>query len=142
MRIASLIVAAALTAPAFVPAAAQDAGRYTLERTDEGYVRMDRRSGEMSLCQERDGQLICRLAADERSALQAEVDRLQSELDRLEERVDALEGGPAAALSEEDEFEQALTFMERFFRRFMDIVKDLERDFGGEEAEPGTPQRT
>lgn len=146
MRLVSLTAAAAFAAFACIPASAQDAERYTLEKTPDGYVRMDRRSGEMSICRETTGQLVCKLAADERSALQDEIERLQSELDALDKRVTSLEAAPRTALEgelpDEQTFDQALGLMERFFRRFMGIVKDLERDFNDPEPEPGTPQKT
>lgn len=111
-------------------AGAQEAdSRYTLEKTADGYVRMDNRTGEMSICTTRDGQLLCRLAADERDAWQEEVERLTRRLDDVERRLGAVEKqGVASELPSEDEFEKSLTMMERFMRRFMDIVKDLDAD--------------
>ena len=93
MRIAGL---AALVLGATVPGSlAQDADtRYTLEKTPDGYVRMDTRTGEMSLCTERAGQLVCRIAADERSAWQDELDRVTRRLDEVEKRLGALEASP------------------------------------------------
>lgn len=135
---ASLALGAALGAPAI---AQQD--RYALEKSGDGYVRMDKRTGEMSICKESGGQLVCRMAADDRRAFEDEVDLLRGRVERLEERLTALEKAPAvpdAALPSESEFERTLGYMERFFRRFMDIVKDFERDFSGEK-EP-EPQRT
>lgn len=146
MRKIRLTAAAAFAALAYAPASAQDVERYTLEKTPDGYVRMDRLSGEMSICRETTGQLVCKLAADERSALQDEIERVRSELDALEKRMTALEGAARTALDtglpDERTFDQALGLMERFFRRFMGVVKDLERDFSDPEPEPGTPQKT
>lgn len=146
MRIATLTGAAAIAGLFLAPAAAQEAERYTLEKTENGYVRMDNRSGAMSICEERAGQLVCRLAADERIAHGEEVERLQAELEALEKRVAALENRPQAALEnelpDEQTFDQALGLMEQFFRRFMGIIKDLERDFNEPEPDVGTPQRT
>ncbi|SMH38812.1 hypothetical protein [Mesorhizobium australicum] len=143
MRIARL---AAFALAATIPAAvAQEAEtRYTLEKTPDGYVRMDNRTGEMSVCTERAGQLVCRLAADERSAWQGEIDRLTRRLDEVEKRLGALEGSPTpqTALPSEEQFEQSLTFMERFFRRFIDIVKDLEAETDTAKPEAPSPQKT
>lgn len=143
MRIARL---AAFALAATIPAAvAQEAEtRYTLERTPDGYVRMDTRTGEMSVCTERTGQLVCRLAADERSAWQDEIDRLTRRLDEMEKHLGALEGSPTpqTALPSEEQFERSLTFMERFFRRFIDIVKDLEAETDTAKPEAPSPQKT
>lgn len=143
MRIAGL---AAFALAAAVPGAvAQEAEtRYTLEKTPDGYVRMDTRTGEMSVCMERTGQLVCRLAADERSVWQDEIDRLARRLDEVEKRLGALEGprAPQTVLPSEEQFEQSLTFMERFFRRFIDIVKDLEAETDTAKPEAPSPQKT
>lgn len=134
------IALATMGAPAFATGAlAQDAERYQLERTDQGYVRMDTRTGEMSICEERSGQLVCRLAADERAAFQDEIDRLNGSLSALEDRVTALEKAPALpGLPTEEEFDKTMTYMQRFFRGFMDIVKELD----GEKEPPVTQQKT
>jgi hypothetical protein len=116
-----------------MPALAQDMARYSLEKTDDGYVRMDRESGEMSVCKETEGQLVCRLAADETSNA-----ALARRLEALERKVEALEGNSAKSLNvlpSEEEFDKTLSMMERFFRRFMGVVKDLE-------SEEAAPQKT
>ncbi|ODT08927.1 MAG: hypothetical protein ABS58_00165 [Mesorhizobium sp. SCN 65-20] len=114
------------------PALAAETQRFQMEKTDNGYVRMDTQTGEMSICEERSGQLVCKLAADERSALQDEIGRLQTELKAIEERVVKLEGSLTAKLEStlptEEEFEKTMGYMERFFRSFMGIVKDFEKE--------------
>lgn len=93
----------------------------------------------MSICEERAGQLVCKLAADERAAFQDEIDRLQTKLTGMEGRLVALENNPILKpqnlLPTEEEFQRSLGYMERFFRKFMDIVKDLDK-------EKGEPQKT
>ncbi|MEO5321741.1 hypothetical protein PV773_00300 [Mesorhizobium sp. CC13] len=125
-------------------ASAAEAQRYQMEKTEKGYVRMDTRTGEMSICEDRDGQLVCKLAADERSALQDEIDRLQTELKDLDQRVVKLEGSLAqkfeSTLPSEEEFEKTMGYMERFFRSFLGIVKDFENEKTGQPAP--APDRT
>lgn len=143
MRIAGL---AALVLAATVPGSlAQDTEtRYSLEKTADGYVRMDTRTGEMSLCTERAGQLVCRIAADERSAWQNELDRVTRRLDEVEKRLGALEASPPVqdALPTEEQFEQSLSFMERFFRRFIDIAKDLDEESSSPKTNVPPPGKT
>jgi hypothetical protein len=118
-----------------IPAFAEDTIRYALEKTADGYVRMDKQSGEMSICKEADGQLVCRLAADERSAYESTTSSLAKRLDALERKVAALEGIASKspnALPSDEEFDKTLSMMERFVRRFMGVVKELE----GDEAKP------
>lgn len=132
------LVAAGLPVLASV-ASAGEHQRYELRETDNGYVRLDTSTGEMSICEQRGSQLVCRMAADERMALQDEIDRLNESLRALEERVAALEKAPpVAVLPSEEQFDRTLGYMQRFFRGFMDIMKEYDRD-----QEPSaTPQRT
>ena len=45
---------------------AAETERYRMEKSTTGYVRIDTETGEMSICEERTGQLVCKVAADER----------------------------------------------------------------------------
>ena len=132
-----LVLATVLAALAST-ASAQETERYRLERTDSGYVRMDTTTGEMSLCEERAGQLVCKLAADERAAFQDEVDRMRGDIKALDERIAKLEK-PGLPLMSDEDFERSMGYMEKFFRSFMGIVKEL----GEEKAAPTpAPQKT
>ena len=131
----SIIIGAAVALT--LPAAAQEAERYSLQKTENGYVRMDNRTGAMSICTEQSAQLVCRPAADERDALQDDIAALQDKLATIEARVASLEASKtplSEQLPDEAEFEKTMTYMERFFRRFMGIVKDFE---AGEGKVPG-----
>lgn len=137
MRHGTLLAFAALAALAASPSLAQEVERYQIERTGDGYVRLDTTTGRMTLCQERGGQLVCRMAVEERTAYEGQFDELQARIDALEGRITALESGrPAAGLPSEEEFEQTLGYMERFFHRFLGIVQDLDRQYGRGEPEP------
>lgn len=116
MRLAILLSAIVLTAPA----AAQEA-RYQLERTETGYARIDTATGEVSTCTQSGAQLVCRMAADERSALEEQVAA-------LEDRVAALEARPAGAggLPSDEEVDRAIGLMERFMRGFVGVVRELD----------------
>ncbi|WP_265516435.1 hypothetical protein [Nitratireductor luteus] len=122
---------------------AQTGQRFQLERAEDGYVRMDTQTGAISICKDRSGQIVCTLAADERAAYENDLDALRGRVASLEARVEALERGSAGRessdLPSEEEFEQTLSLMERFFRRFMDIVKGLEEEnqTGDRPPEPG-----
>jgi len=144
MRLQHLAVPAALACLMAASAQAQDAGRYRLEKSADGYVRMDTQTGAMSKCEERGDQLVCRLAADERTAFQDEIDRLQSSMKALDARVVTLENSLSARLESklpsEEEFNKTMSYMQRFVRGFMDIVKDMNKDDSGP-AKP-LPQKT
>ncbi|MEW9808640.1 hypothetical protein ABUE31_21830 [Mesorhizobium sp. ZMM04-5] len=115
-------------------AASAETDRYRLEKTPEGYVRLDTSTGAMSICTQRQDELVCRMAADERTAMQDEIERLQAGVKSLEDRVARLERAPAAqaqsSLPTEEDFNRTMGYMERFFRSFMGIVRDFEAEQG------------
>ena len=140
-----------LLLPLLAGASAAEPDRYRLEKTPNGYVRMDTRTGEMSICQEKWGELVCRMAADERTAVHDEMERLQTELKALddqlatvkalEDRVTKLENSVTAKIEQslptEEDFNKTMSYMERFFRSFMGIVRDFENE-NSKPAVPGT----
>lgn len=143
-----LLLAPALALATCIPtASAQEPGaaqgeRYRLERSANGYVRMDTATGAISLCREEAGRLACAPAAEAEPADEASRDataaRLMARIEVLERRIAALEaGGAAPGLPSETEFEQTLSYMERFFQRFMGIVRDFDRQPGGADKTPG-----
>ncbi|RUW48029.1 hypothetical protein EOA32_27005 [Mesorhizobium sp. M1A.F.Ca.ET.072.01.1.1] len=145
MRLQHILIPAALCSLVAASAYSEETDRYRLEKSANGYVRMDTQTGAMSICEERSGQLVCKLAADERSAFQDEIDRLQSTVKALDERVAKLENSLSARLESqlpnEEDFNKTMSYMERFFRSFMDIVKDIDRQEGDGGTKP-SPQKT
>jgi hypothetical protein len=124
---------AAFLLPLGVFAAEPDASRFQLERSGDHFVRLDRQTGAMSLCEEKDGALVCRMAADERAAY-------EDELDRLSARVTALENKSIVnkALPSDAEIDRSIGIMERWMRSFMGIVKE----FQSEDQGNSLPQKT
>ncbi|HEY4191137.1 MAG TPA: hypothetical protein VGM46_00685 [Mesorhizobium sp.] len=141
MQLQHLIVSASFFSLFAMPALAEDAGRYRLEKSTDGYIRMDTQTGAMSRCEDRAGQLVCRMAADERSAYQNEIDDLQDSVKALDARVGKLENSLSARLESklpsEEEFNKTMSYMERFMRGFMGIVKDMDKN--GDNTAPAKP---
>jgi hypothetical protein len=51
--------------------------RFAYHKIDDGYLRLDLRSGEVATCRPHSGGWTCALAAEERTALENEIARLQ-----------------------------------------------------------------
>lgn len=125
-----LFAALALTAVSF-PAGAQDQAdaRFQLERRGDDIIRLDRRTGTISTCTERNGSLDCRASADERAALQEEIDRLAAEVDRLKGgtgNADTSDGKSVTLkLPSEQEINGALDFLREWGQRAVDAVRAL-----------------
>lgn len=86
----------ALTAPLRAQNAQpeHDDSRYTFHRAAGGFLRLDGRSGQVSVCNRRRGAWQCQAVVDERLALQSEIARLQTENSELKKQL--LARDPAA----------------------------------------------
>ncbi|MBX4955008.1 hypothetical protein [Rhizobium lentis] len=132
MKVLVLTLAIGLL-PLAAAATDADASRFQLERSGDHFVRLDRQTGAMSICQDKDGALVCRMAADERAAY-------EDELDRLSQRVTKLEQGGLIqrALPSDAEIDRSISIMERMMKSFMGMVKELQSE---DKANP-LPQKT
>jgi hypothetical protein len=145
IRTALAIVAfvSTLTAPAFAQDKPDSAdGRFTLHRTDEGFLRLDGRSGQVSLCLKRSAGWECQAVPDERSALEGEIARLQADNAQLKRELLAhnlpLPGGsrPDATGREEErlqlpsdaELNRMMTFMEKVWKRMVEMIVTTQKD--------------
>ncbi|MGD9836441.1 MAG: hypothetical protein AB7F72_01010 [Afipia sp.] len=61
-------------------------GRYTLSPVTDGFLRLNTRNGEVSICTNKSG-WTCRLVPDERAALDTEIGRLQSDNKQLRDQL-------------------------------------------------------
>lgn len=129
------------------------ANRYTLERVDDNFVRLDKQTGQMSICKFSNENLICRIAADDRDALINEISNLQNRIDNLDKKLKATfddgtnlrERQNAIPKNQEElsqnekilekNFESALKYSNKIMRRFFDVMKELRLDFKDEKFE-------
>jgi len=115
--------------------------RYTLEKSESGFVRLDRQTGAVTLCTEADGTLTCRMAADERAAYDEDLARLEKRVEALEKQI--ADGTPARSgeLPSDAEIDRSIGIMERFMRAFFGLVQEFQGE--QQEKQPGTvPDRT
>jgi hypothetical protein len=143
---AMAILAAALLAGA---AAAQtvpgelDDPRFTFNRVEDGFLRLDGRTGAVSLCSRDSAGWACRAVADERSALEGEIARLQGENARLKKDLIAknlplpgtAEGerrgqpeAPRLQLPSDADINRVVTFMEKVWRRLVEMIVSVQKD--------------
>jgi len=156
----SLLVAVACVA-GLVPAVAAETpdtenGRYTLQPSGDGMVRLDTRTGSVSNCSNSAAGWACYVVPDERAALDAEIGRLQAENVKLKEQLasreppaapgkieDALpksDKAPSAAegqrkieipLPSDQDMDRVMSFLERAWRRLIDIASRVQKDASG-----------
>jgi hypothetical protein len=103
---------------------ASENGRYSMTPSGSGFLRLDTRTGAVSLCTVNGGNAECRAAADDRAALESEIDRLAKRNAELETRTVPTPRGGSRLLPDDQEAQRALDFAEQFMRRMMRIMRD------------------
>ncbi len=109
------------TAPPPPPGPAN--GRFTMTPVANGFLRLDTRTGAVSLCTVASGQAECRASADERAALEKEIGRLSKENAALKAQI-AKNGGEG---QDERRFDRALDRMEKFMRRMIQLFRHSDK---------------
>lgn len=118
------------------------ANRYVMEKAENGFVRLDTVTGEMSLCTQIAEQLVCKLTADERRAFEETLSELSDRVSALEQRTGASPPRkPGSGLPDDAELDQALNAMEKMMRGFFKMVEELREDLGDARSrDPGSSQ--
>jgi hypothetical protein len=134
-------------APAMPPAAApttpsdgEDA-RFTFTKVENGYLRLDVRTGQVALCSRRQVGWACQLLPDDRLVLEGEIARLQTENGALKKELlsnglrlpSGVSAPPPQAKIEEpksprSDLHRALGMIEGLWRRLVDLIADWQRD--------------
>jgi hypothetical protein len=149
IRIGPLGLAVAAAALLCGPAAAQSAqpesedSRFSFFHADGGYLRLDGRTGQVSLCTRRQAGWLCQAVPEERAALEAELARLQAQNAALKKEVLAhdlpLPGGvagdapPAAGPSPgaDRAGSQIMSVLGDAWRRLVAMITSVQRDLLG-----------
>ncbi len=123
--------------------------RFSFHRVDDGFLRLDSRTGEVASCGRRGGAWTCLLVPDERAAVDGEIARLQGENARLKSAL--LDHGvalpqavlpqatppapvppqtvpPTAEPGRRDDVDRVLTLVERMWRRLVELMNGIQRD--------------
>ncbi len=126
-------------------------GRYSMTATDNGMLRLDTQTGAVSLCAGTAGHWVCRSIADDRLALENEIDRLSNENQRLKAELEQrqkeakpdvpyeakpdvtpeVQPEPDALGSwrpSDEDIEEFMTFFEKIMNRFKQIAESMKDD--------------
>jgi hypothetical protein len=131
-------------------------GRYALQPSGDGMVRLDTRTGTISNCSNSASGWACYAVPDERAALDAEIGRLQAENEKLkaqlaareqatvpgkiEEALPKSDKAPGAAdgqrkieipLPSDQDMDRVMSFLERAWRRLIDMANRVQKDVSG-----------
>jgi hypothetical protein len=133
-------------------------GRYTLSPAGAGaMIRLDTRTGTVSNCNNSGAGWACYAVPDERTAMDAEIGRLQAENEKLKAQL-ATRDGPADSktsealpksdkraepkiadggrkieipLPSDQDMDRLMSFVERAWRRLVDIANRMQKDVSG-----------
>jgi hypothetical protein len=116
--------------------------RYTFSRVQDGYVRLDNRTGKVSFCSKRAVGWACQVVPEDRGAYENEIARLQEENAALKkdlltrglspgdvkpEPPPAQSGNGAFKLPKDVNFERMRTFAEKLWGRLVDMIAKLQK---------------
>src|SRR5262245_39469348 len=82
-----VLFASALLAPLAAAAPENTDARYSFNQVDGGYLRLDGRTGQVSLCSRHSIGWTCQTVPDERAVLENEIARLQGENAALKQKL-------------------------------------------------------
>jgi hypothetical protein len=115
--------------------------RYVFHRVQDGFVRLDTRTGQAALCSRRAVGWACQAMPEDRAALEGEIARLQGENAALKKemlaRGLALPGGTTADPPAPDrdlkrpnaaELDRMVAFLEKAWRRLVEMMGNLQKD--------------
>jgi hypothetical protein len=120
-----------------------DDKRYTFNRVDEGYLRLDGRTGQVSICAQRPAGWVCQAVPDERAALEAEIARLQAENAAVKKELIARNlplpesvkpdapanpDQPRLQLPNDADLNRVMNFVEKVWRRLLDMMATVHKD--------------
>jgi hypothetical protein len=117
--------------------------RFTFSRVNDGYVRLDNRTGQVSFCGKRAVGWTCQLAPEDRGVLENEITRLQEENASLKKELLAhgmplpgsMKGEPPVARNErpfslpsDPNIDRMKVMVEQAWRRLVDMISALQKD--------------
>lgn len=129
-------------------AAPEAPARFSFNRVDGGFLRLDSVTGQVALCSQRDAGWTCQAVPEDRAALDSEIARLQDRVTALQSEIAALRAPPAPPrppadlvprgegdaktgalkLPTDDDIKWARAAIERLWRHFVDMVADFQKD--------------
>jgi hypothetical protein len=127
-----------------LPPAADGDGRFTFNRVQDGFLRFDSRSGQVSLCNRRTAGWACEAVPEERTAMESEIAKLQADNAALKKELasrgltlpDSVKAEPAPPkgpnleirLPSNKDIERAMEYLEKVWRGVVDAITAAQKE--------------
>jgi hypothetical protein len=122
------------TASAQEPAPPNGPSRYSFNRVNDEFLRLDNQTGQVTVCRAHAVGWGCEAVPEDRAALDKEIGRLQNEVSELKDQVAALKA-PADKSSElklkmpsKEDLARARVFIEDTWRNMVDMISTMQKD--------------
>lgn len=137
LRILSIAFAMAIVC---ADASAQDnapsggASRYSFNRVNDEFLRLDNQTGQVTLCNARTVGWACEVVPEDRAALDKEIGRLQNEVSALKRELAALKaptdksGEVKLTMPSKEDIARARIFIEDTWRNLVDMLSTMQKD--------------
>jgi hypothetical protein len=119
-------------------------GRFTFYRVDDGHLRLDGRTGQVSICTRRAVGWTCQVLPEERAAFDAEIGRLQGDNAALKKELlshnlplpagirpdrpsNAIDN-PHLQVPSDQEIDRMMSVFEKVWRRLVDMIVNMQKD--------------
>src|SRR5262249_40181433 len=130
-------------------------GRYALQSSSDGVIRLDTRTGVVSSCNNSLSGWACYVVPDERKAMDEEIGRLRAENENLKAQLASRDSGakvdealpkldkqaaPKSAdgdrkieipLPSDQDVDRVMSFLERAWRKLIDMANRVQKDVSG-----------
>ncbi len=130
----SLFILATVIAMASSSVSHAETGRYTMTPTKDGVLKLDTKTGAVSLCRSVSTGWSCKSVDESNNGLRDQLRQLEKENARLRARLDNQhlspdgQGGRKIEMPSEEDVDKAMDFMEKLLGRFKGMVEDLKKD--------------
>ena len=144
LAIAAVLVCAASPAQAPDSAPPNVPSRYSFNRVDDGFLRLDNSTGQVAFCSPHTVGWACEAVPEDRAALEKEIARLQDEVASLKQEVAALREPPPPrppadltppttdksedATKLREDLARARAAFENAWRRLVEMIVNFQKD--------------
>jgi hypothetical protein len=126
MRRTAVILAALVLTGTAAGDEIKPGGRYAVQPSDDGFIRLDTETGAVSHCGRREGVWFCEKLVEDRTALERRIDALAARLDALTRAVAGLAARPpAVAAPAPAPVVERSDFTTRLMHRFYALIRRM-----------------